>query len=62
MRALSIRPMVFDDIPILAGWMATIPLWQRYGLTVETVRAMRSIRGCVESAERATRLRRVKAI
>lgn len=31
--------MTPDDIPVLAGWMVTIPLWRRYGLTVESARA-----------------------
>lgn len=33
MENLTIRRMTPEDIPILAAWMVTIPLWQRYGLT-----------------------------
>lgn len=33
--AVQIRPMQPDDFAILAGWMVTIPLWQRYHLTSE---------------------------
>lgn len=29
---ITIRPMERDDIPAIAAWMVTIPLWQRYGL------------------------------
>lgn len=29
---MTIRPMTHDDIPTVAAWMVTIPLWQRYGL------------------------------
>jgi ribosomal protein S18 acetylase RimI-like enzyme len=35
----SIREMTPDDIPLIAGWMVTVPLWQRYGVTVEKATA-----------------------
>lgn len=38
--SVHIRRMTLQDIPILAEWMVTIPLWRRYGLTVN-----RSIEG-----------------
>ena len=31
--------MTPDDIPVLASWMVTVPLWQRYQLTLEKARA-----------------------
>ncbi|MFN8418749.1 MAG: GNAT family N-acetyltransferase [Anaerolineae bacterium] len=31
----SIRAMTPMDIPIVASWMTTLPLWQRYSLTEE---------------------------
>jgi len=34
--ASTIRSIQLDDIPQIAQWMATVPLWQRYNLT-ETV-------------------------
>jgi ribosomal-protein-alanine N-acetyltransferase len=34
-----IRDMTPDDIPIVAAWMVTVPLWQRYGVTVEKASA-----------------------
>lgn len=34
-----LRPMTLDDIPVIAGWMVTGELWQRYGQTVETIAA-----------------------
>jgi GNAT superfamily N-acetyltransferase len=33
--ALTIRVMTTADFKPLADWMVTVPLWQRYGLTVE---------------------------
>lgn len=36
---MSIRAMLPEDIPVIAAWMVTIPLWQRYRLTVETATA-----------------------
>ena len=33
--AVTIRPMTPDDFALLADWMVTVPLWQRYGLTME---------------------------
>ena len=30
-----VRPMTVDDIPILARWVAQVPLWQRYQLSAE---------------------------
>jgi ribosomal protein S18 acetylase RimI-like enzyme len=34
-----IREMTPDDIPIVAAWMANVPLWQRYGVIVEKATA-----------------------
>ncbi len=34
----TIRPLQVDDIPVLAGWIAATPLWQRYGITVAEAR------------------------
>ncbi|MBZ0276943.1 MAG: GNAT family N-acetyltransferase [Anaerolineae bacterium] len=31
----DVRPMTRDDVPVIVRWMVEIPLWQRYGLTVE---------------------------
>ena len=31
----TIRLIEPDDVPQIAQWMATVPLWQRYNLTVE---------------------------
>src|SRR4051794_17422938 len=36
MKDLTIRPMTAEDAPLVAAWMVTLPLWQRYGLTVES--------------------------
>jgi ribosomal protein S18 acetylase RimI-like enzyme len=33
MSTITIRPMTADDVPVIAGWMVELPLWQRYGLT-----------------------------
>ena len=33
---MLIRPITEDDIPVCAEIIATAPLWQRYGVTVET--------------------------
>lgn len=35
--ALIIRPLTPDDIPALAVWVAATPLWQRYGVTAESM-------------------------
>lgn len=32
---ISIRPMVSEDIPTIARWIAAIPLWQRYDYSAE---------------------------
>lgn len=32
---MKIRRLEAQDIPAVAAWVVTIPLWQRYGLTVE---------------------------
>jgi ribosomal protein S18 acetylase RimI-like enzyme len=32
-----IRLIESDDISIIAHWMVNVPLWQRYGLTIEVV-------------------------
>jgi GNAT superfamily N-acetyltransferase len=34
-----IRAMTLDDIPLIAAWMVTVPLWQRYGVTFEKASA-----------------------
>jgi len=31
----NIRPIELDDVPQIAQWMSTVPLWQRYNLTVD---------------------------
>ncbi len=36
MSDLIVRLMAEADIPIVAAWMPTLPLWQRYGVTVES--------------------------
>ncbi len=36
---MNIRTLEADDIPIVAGWVVTIPLWQRYNNTVEKLSA-----------------------
>lgn len=36
MSDLIVRPMAEADIPLVAAWMPTLPLWQRYGVTVES--------------------------
>jgi ribosomal protein S18 acetylase RimI-like enzyme len=30
---MKIRPMLLDDVPVIARWMAAMPLWRRYGVT-----------------------------
>ena len=32
----TIRTMQTEDLPILAAWMVETPLWQRYGLTIDS--------------------------
>lgn len=32
---VTFREMTPQDIPVLAAWIAEIPLWQRYGITPE---------------------------
>jgi ribosomal protein S18 acetylase RimI-like enzyme len=36
---VSIRPLMASDIPLIAGWMVTTPLWQRYQLTEMSARS-----------------------
>ncbi len=36
MAELIVRPMNEADIPIIAAWMPALPLWRRYGVTVES--------------------------
>lgn len=36
---MNMRAMLADDIPLLASWIVTIPLWQRYRLTTESISA-----------------------
>jgi ribosomal protein S18 acetylase RimI-like enzyme len=35
-----IRELMQADIPVIARWMVEIPLWQRYGITVEQAESM----------------------
>ena len=30
---MNIRPMLAQDVPVIAHWMIELPLWQRYGVT-----------------------------
>ncbi len=39
MPDVSIRPLMAPDIPVIAGWMAATPLWQRYRLTEVSARS-----------------------
>jgi ribosomal protein S18 acetylase RimI-like enzyme len=39
MNSLLIRPMTHDDVPTIAAWLVTIPLYQRYQLTAERASA-----------------------
>ncbi len=32
---MNIRPLSADEVGLVAAWVATIPLWQRYGTTAE---------------------------
>jgi ribosomal protein S18 acetylase RimI-like enzyme len=34
---IKIRPLAHADIPGIASWVATTPLWQRYGVTEESM-------------------------
>jgi GNAT superfamily N-acetyltransferase len=34
---MIVRPMFPADVAALAEWMVEVPLWQRYGLTVERI-------------------------
>ncbi|GIL08944.1 MAG: hypothetical protein BroJett033_4550 [Chloroflexota bacterium] len=29
----AVRPLTPADVPVVAAWVASVPLWQRYGLT-----------------------------
>lgn len=33
----QIRPIELNDISYIAQWMSTVPLWQRYGLSIESI-------------------------
>lgn len=46
---IQIRRMIPDDIPMLAEWMALIPLWNRYGLTVP--RAVEGFEGALRAGD-----------
>jgi ribosomal protein S18 acetylase RimI-like enzyme len=35
MNAVQIRPIRHDDVPVIASWLVTIPLYQRYKLTAD---------------------------
>jgi len=39
MNTINIRRLIPDDIPTLAAWMVTVPLWQRYALTTDRAAA-----------------------
>jgi ribosomal protein S18 acetylase RimI-like enzyme len=39
MYSTLIRPMIQADVPIIAAWLVTLPLYQRYQLTVERASA-----------------------
>lgn len=39
MNAINLRRLTPDDIPLLADWMVTVPLWQRYNLRVDQAAA-----------------------
>lgn len=32
---MNIRLLTAEDVPVVAAWVVSIPLWQRYGVTVE---------------------------
>ena len=36
-NSFTIRAIKFDDIPGIATWVAATPLWQRYGVTAESI-------------------------
>ncbi len=36
---MNVRPLAAEDVAVVAAWMVTIPLWQRYGVTVERISA-----------------------
>jgi ribosomal protein S18 acetylase RimI-like enzyme len=38
--SITVRPMTAEDIAPASAWMVTIPLWQRYGLTVDAAARM----------------------
>lgn len=46
---VQIRRMTPEDVPVLAGWMVSIPLWKRYGLTVQ--RAKEGFEGALRSGD-----------
>jgi ribosomal protein S18 acetylase RimI-like enzyme len=37
MEQFSICPMEPDDIDPICAWLVTVPLWQRYGITVDGI-------------------------
>ena len=39
MRGVSVRPLTVSDIPVVAGWIAITPLWQRYQFTEAKARS-----------------------
>lgn len=39
-ESILIRAMEADDVPHIAAWLAELPLWQRYGATVESATRM----------------------
>lgn len=46
---IQIRRMTPDDIPMLAEWMVLIPLWNRYGLTIQ--RAVEGFEGAFRTGD-----------
>jgi ribosomal protein S18 acetylase RimI-like enzyme len=36
MTNVAIRPMIREDIPIIANWLVLVPLWQRYRVSAST--------------------------
>jgi ribosomal protein S18 acetylase RimI-like enzyme len=39
MKDVTIRPMTAEDARIIASWMVTLPLWQRYQVKAEAAQA-----------------------
>lgn len=39
-QPVTVRLMNADDVPTVAHWVATVPLWQRYGLTTPKAQSL----------------------